>query len=194
METTYTVESPEFQQWGDMFLDNSPENLETPSALVAAAVGAIVDAAVADVQSREARKATGEKGIVKGMLQSVIREPGLQIPLLRVGALPGGIEALGGTAYLFIGTQVESAGEAVMWGYALYRLHQRLGKTISILDVVNHYGRSGLPTKARMEKCWDAQKIGGANLLDRIEGLSQQGVFDLARERIAAAGVENDAA
>lgn len=59
-------------------------------------------------------------------------------------------------------------GHAVMWAYSLYRLHEELGRPVTMLDFMRCF-RSELPDAQAYKACWEAQKQGSSNRLDTAE-------------------------
>lgn len=158
--TTLTTASPEWQQWADAFLDNSPENLEVPSGEDLRLITTIVlDALLND--SEIARQA-----LTDAVTEDRARP--LLIPLNRIEHLGLG-EEVGISVPVLIGALAETPGEMVMWAHAAARLAQRSEKGVDAGDLVCHFGTHGLPTKARLNTLWNMQKIGGANMLDMVK-------------------------
>jgi hypothetical protein len=74
-------------------------------------------------------------------------------------------------AMIMLSTMCDTPGEAVMWLYAL-RYHQartpHLQQNGVTLEDFSRLLISGWPSDAQLEALWDAQKIGGVNLLDTL--------------------------
>ena len=163
MDTTIklTTASPEWQEWADKFLDNSPENLEIPSGEDLRIITTIVlDALLNDSEVTQ-----------KALVDAVFEDWGraLLIPAKRIESLGYGAE-VGISVPVLIGALADTRGEMVMWAHAATRLAQRsnTGKGVDAGDLLTHFGTGGLPTKARLKALWEMQKIGDANMLDMV--------------------------
>lgn len=170
MDTTIklTTASPEWQEWADKFLDNSPENLEIPSREDLRFITTIVlDALLND--SEVAQKAL-EDAVFDGNTRALlIPAKRIESPAKRIESLGYGAE-VGISVPVLIGVLADTPGEMVMWAHAATRLAQRsnTGKGVDAGDLLTHFGPGGLPTKARLNALWETQKIDGANMLDMV--------------------------
>ena len=169
---TFTTASPEWQAWADQFLDNTPERLQPPELHTQLLLLTVAEMLAAGGVNDLAEKLGAET--LEGNILSH-----------RLVRLDGGLDATMPSGFVLAALMADTPGEAVMWAIAVVRLYQRTGKPGTLASIMEHYGRKGLPTKARLNAVWDAQKIGGANMLDRMV-LSPEGEAELERRMTQA--------
>ncbi len=175
---TFTTASPEWQAWADQFLDNAPEHLQPPALHTQLLLLTVAELLAAGGGVDDLAEKLGTETMEGHILSH------------RLVGLDGGIDATMPSGFVLAAMMADSPGEAVMWASAVVRLYQRTGKPVTLAGIMEHYGRKGMPTKARLHTVWDAQKIGGANMLDRMM-LSPEGEAEL--ERRMAEATANDA-
>lgn len=157
MTTELTTNSPQWQAWADAFLDNSPEHLEPPDMEMMGAVTLIImDELLSN--SRIAFEVSSDAATEK---------PILMLPMKRLEVL-GMADKADVSVIPLIGALANSPGEMVMWAHAVARLAQRTGDVVSASGLLIHFGENGLPSPARLEALWGMQKVGAANMLDRV--------------------------
>lgn len=65
----------------------------------------------------------------------------------------------------------DTPGKAVIWAYTLNELFVKLGHEVAMDDWVNEFP-DGVPMEEEYQRVWEAQKSGGANMIDDFKNWS----------------------